>query len=154
MNRSKAIGTKAETAVVNAARPRGFPLADRHVLKGSLDECDVWLCPGVVVQVKGGAYAKDASENLIESWLNELEVQKKNARADVAFLVVQRRGISERNAHLWPAYIKHDDMLNLCGADGMRYGINRKVCVSYDDMLVICRLAGWGIPWGDLEGDE
>jgi hypothetical protein len=53
-NRSKNIGTAAETAVVKAARAYGFPGAERRALHGSTDLGDILLCPGVIVEVKAG----------------------------------------------------------------------------------------------------
>lgn len=50
-NKSKDIGTKAETAVVRAARTRGFPHADRITLSGPKDRTD-W-CPDLTITREG-----------------------------------------------------------------------------------------------------
>jgi len=103
-NRPKNIGTAAETAVVRAARAHGFGLADRLTLTGALDRGDIGLCPGVIVEVKGGQAAKTASDGQIEKWLAETERERINAGADVAILVTARAGIGSPNAHRWWAH--------------------------------------------------
>lgn len=120
MNKPKAIGTAAESAVVKAARRLGFPHAERVVLHGNLDQGDVRLTPGltagVVVEVKGGNAARDASDLQILSWLDETETERINARADVAFLVTQRRGVGPARAELWWAHMHVGRLLVLRGA--------------------------------------
>lgn len=107
-NRSKAVGTSAESAVVRAARAHGFPHAERVVLHGNLDQGDVRLTPGLtagcIVEVKGGQAAKTASDGQIEKWLAETERERVNAGADVAILVTARAGIGAPNAHRWWAH--------------------------------------------------
>ncbi len=108
MNRPKQIGTAAETAVVNTARTRGFPHAERVVLHGTNDQGDVHLtpglCPGVIIEVKGGDTARSASDKLIDTWLHETETERRHAGAAHAFLVTQRRGVGAPNAHHWWAW--------------------------------------------------
>lgn len=104
VNRPKAIGTAAETAVVRAARQLGFPQADRLTLTGNKDRGDVGLCPGVIIEVKGGEHARAATDLDIDRWLDETERERRHAFADVALLVVQRRGIGTPNAHRWWAW--------------------------------------------------
>lgn len=102
--RPKDIGTAAETAVVRAARCLGFPGADRLTLTGNKDRGDIGLCPGVILEVKGGEQARGASEVDIDRWLNETNTERRHAHADIALLVVQRRGVGAPNAHRWWAY--------------------------------------------------
>lgn len=152
MSKSKAIGTKAETAVVKAGRRLGFPFADRHVLKGALDEGDVWLCPGVIVEVKGGEMARAASDERINGWLAETERERINADAEIGFLVVQRRAVGEANAHRWWAITTTDVIARLLGAgkwqvverDGTKTTSSRPVRLLLEDMLHLLRGAGWG----------
>ena len=93
-NRSKDIGTKGETAVVNAATAAGIQ-AERRALKGSGDEGDVWLRHGrVVIEVKAGKTAAEASRNQIVAWW--LEAEREAARVtqcDMAVLVVKAKGL-------------------------------------------------------------
>ncbi len=85
MSKSKAIGTKAETALRNYLLSVGYgPLeAHRNVLTGSEDEGDVWVRDPeqglIVFEVKGGAAAKNASHEQMKKWFNEAEVERDNA---------------------------------------------------------------------------
>ncbi|MFD2792565.1 hypothetical protein ACFS27_03290 [Promicromonospora vindobonensis] len=116
-NKPKAIGTAAESAVVKAARRLGFPHAERVVLHGNLDQGDVRLTPGltagVVLEVKGGNAARDASDLQILSWLDETETERRNAHADVAILVTQRRGVGPARAEQWWAHMHVRQLLDL-----------------------------------------
>lgn len=105
MNRSKAKGTAVETAVTRFANSYGFPLAERRALSGSSDRGDVLLCPGVILECKGGAAAELASEALIRAWMDETEKERQNARADIGILVVKRRGVGHSRAHQWSAFV-------------------------------------------------
>lgn len=111
MSKAKQIGTRAETAVKNYLLSVGYtPLqAHRNVLKGSADEGDVWLREPnyglIVFEVKGGKAAKDASVNQIQKWWTETLTEKKNAKADYAFLVTQRAGVGYPRAGEWWIYI-------------------------------------------------
>lgn len=92
VNRSKNIGTSAETHVVRYLQANGFPNADRRALKGSLDVGDILVCPGLIVEVKAGAAAENASDGQLRLWCLETVREKANAKADSAFLVVKRAG--------------------------------------------------------------
>lgn len=121
VNKPKAIGTAAETAVVKHLLSCGFsPLeAHRNVLKGRYDEGDVWLRHPdhglYIFEVKGGAAAKTASENQIAKWLEEAEVESDHAAALSGFLVVQRAGVGHANAGRWHAYTRVGELLRLTG---------------------------------------
>lgn len=150
VNRPKSIGTAAETAVVRAARTRGFPNADRLTLTGALDRGDIGLCPGVIIEVKGGDKARDASDLLIETWLAETSREAANAGADVAFLVTQRRGVGTTNAHRWWSW------WYLSWLDDLRHerpsiGADTIVRMRLDDTLHLIRTAGYGQPHTDQE---
>ncbi|MFF2621284.1 hypothetical protein [Oerskovia jenensis] len=145
VNRPKNIGTAAETAVVRAARTRGFPNADRLTLTGSLDRGDIGLCPGVIIEVKGGDKARDASDLLIETWLAETNREAFNANADVAFLVTQRRGVGPTSAHRWWAWWRLnwlDDLRH----EHPSHGPDTVVRMRLDDALTLIRTAGYGQP--------
>ncbi len=118
MSKSKNIGTRAETAVKNHLLSAGYtPLeAHRNVLKGSLDEGDVWLrdIQGLMVfEVKGGDAAKKASYEQIKKWFQEAEKEKVNANASFGFLVTQRAGVGYPRAGEWWAYAKLGDLVKL-----------------------------------------
>ncbi len=147
MGRPKDIGTKAETAVVRAARTRGFPGADRLTLTGRHDRGDIALCPDVVVEVKGGNQARDASDLDIHHWLIDTETERHNARADIGFLVVQRRGVGPTNAHRWWAWWYLGDLETLRGLPNPRTtGDGVPVRIQLDDALYLLHHAGYGTP--------
>jgi Holliday junction resolvase-like predicted endonuclease len=118
MSKSKAIGTRAETAVRNYLLSAGYsPLAaHRNVLKGQDDEGDVWLREDrglIVFEVKGGKSAKDASYEQVKKWYAEAEKEKKNADAWLGFLVCQRPGVGYPRAGEWWAYATVGDLIGL-----------------------------------------
>ena len=110
-NKSGAIGTRTETAIVRYARANGFAGADemtrsqRLRLNGSHDQGDIGLCPGVMIQSKGGHMAEQASDAQIAAWLTETEAQRQVRGCPVAFLVTKRKGKGERNAGQWWAHL-------------------------------------------------
>jgi hypothetical protein len=139
VNRPKAIGTAAETAVVRALRVHGFPHAERRALTGSQDQGDITGCPGVVWEVKGGQAARDASDHQIAVWLAETEVERINANATVGVLVVQRAGVGPANAHRWWAVMRLDNWVAGRGTDApMR--------LLLADACELLRWAGYGEP--------
>jgi len=105
VNKPKAIGTRGETGVVTVARDLGFPQARRLALSGSLDVGDAILCPGVIVEVKAGKAAKQASLAQIDLWWLETETERLNHGATVALLVVQRAGYSPDRAAYWRCFV-------------------------------------------------
>ncbi|TKR27150.1 hypothetical protein FA014_01985 [Cellulomonas hominis] len=142
-NRPKDIGTRAETAVVRAARTRGFPGADRLTLTGAHDRGDIGLAPGVIVEVKGGAAAKDASDGMIASWLAETERERLHAGAAVAFLVTQRAGVGPANANRWWAWWRLGSLPDLAVAPLHDQLVIR---MQLADALQLLRGAGYGDP--------
>lgn len=133
-NRPKAIGTRGETAVTRYARDHGFPLADRRPLKGTLDEGDVLLTVGAIAEVKTGKTAQGASYNQKLAWLAETERERVNARADVAILVVQRKGFGVNRVDAWECWW-HE-----------LFPFPAPACVTLEHGLMRLRHAGWGDP--------
>lgn len=119
MSKSKAIGTRAETAVRNYLLSTGYSEleAHRNVLKGSDDEGDVWIRDPklglIVIEVKGGKAAKDASYEQCLRWFGEAEKEKKNASGSYGFLVTQRAGVGYPRAGDWWAYASLRDLFHL-----------------------------------------
>jgi hypothetical protein len=116
LSKAKNIGTRAETAVRNYLLSVGYdPLeAHRNVLKGSLDEGDVWLRESyglIIFELKGGKAAKDASYNQILKWFEEAKVEADNAKARMGFLVTQRAGVGYPRAGEWWAYADLADLV-------------------------------------------
>lgn len=146
MNRPRQIGTHAESAVVRTAVLRGFPYADRHALHGARDTGDVGLCPGVVVEVKGGEAARACSDLDVQNWLDQTARERDHANAAVAFLVVQRRGVGSRNAARWWAYWRLGWISDLSYIQAFGYARHVVVRMTLGDALDMLRAAGYGEP--------
>lgn len=86
VNRSKAKGTSAETAIVNALTAAGWPHAERRALHGNLDKGDIAGLPGVMIEAKA-----EASYD-IQGWLREVAAEKANAHADIGACWFKLRG--------------------------------------------------------------
>lgn len=86
MNRSKAKGTSAETAVVRFLRAIGFAQAERRTLNGILDRGDITGIPGVVIEVKNCARQE------LAAWVAEAERERDNDRASLGVVWHKRRG--------------------------------------------------------------
>lgn len=143
--RPRQIGTYAETAVTRAAQVRGFPYADRIALHGARDVGDVALCPGVIVEVKGGDAARRATDLDVLNWLAQTAVERDNANAAVAFLVVQRPHVGGPNAHRWWAWWRLSWVAEL--SYWQRFGpADVPVRMTLGDALDILRAAGYGDP--------
>ncbi|WP_433415076.1 hypothetical protein ACQP1V_36370 [Microtetraspora malaysiensis] len=153
-NKSKEIGTKAETAVVRHLRDHGFPGAERRALKGNLDEGDITGCIGVCWEVKGGDAAREASYLKIADWWREAEIERENADADVAVLVVQRRGYGLERAGDWWAYLDLATATFLATAgEGFlsEEAPNVLVRMRLADIVQALRWAGYGTPLLEVE---
>lgn len=145
VNRPKNIGTAGETAVVRAARTRGFPGADRLTLTGNQDRGDVGLAPGVIVEVKSGEAARRASDQKVAKWLLETETERKNAGADIALLVTARPGIGLPNAHRWFCHMWTSTFLTLIEADHLTVpNPHAPIRMTLDSALVLLRARGYG----------
>lgn len=143
-NKSKDLGTKAETATVRAAITRGFPLLERRQLKGAGDCGDLTGYPQIAWQVKGGHYAWDASDLDIERWLEAAEKQRDNAGASACLLIVQRKRVGYDNAHRWWAYMR----ASLMTGDPRH---NWPVRMLVEEALLWLRMAGYGEPLNALQ---
>jgi hypothetical protein len=93
VNRSKAKGTSAESAVVAYLRGEGFPHAERRALHGNLDRGDIAGIPGVAIEVKSCARAE------LAAWLDEAAAERANDGADLGVVWHKRRG--KGNAGAW-----------------------------------------------------
>lgn len=110
-NKSGAVGTWTETTIVRYSRANGFAGADemtkaqRLRLNGAQDQGDIGLCPGVMIESKGGHAAENASDNQITTWLVDTERERRARGADVAILVLKRKGKGAANAGQWWAFL-------------------------------------------------
>lgn len=142
VNKPKAIGTAAETAVVRVARDRGFPDAERLALAGAQDLGDVRLCPGVHLEVKGGHAAESASDAQVEAWLVETERELEHAGATVGALVTKRKAIGNGNADRWWAHVRSSWWDRMRGVEPG--GPDYPVRMTLSDLLCQLRASGYG----------
>jgi hypothetical protein len=145
-NRPRAIGTYAETAVTRTARSHGFPNADRYALHGARDVGDIGLCPGVILEVKGGHHAQHATDLDVQNWLDETARERDNAHAAVAFLVVQREHVGAPNAARWWAWWRLGWISDLSYIQAFGYAREVPVRMTLGDALAMLRAAGYGDP--------
>jgi hypothetical protein len=122
--RPRDIGTEAETAVTRFLQDCGLQ-ADRTGPHGANDIGDVQADPWrtIIFEVKAGKAAEQASANLIESWMQDTERERKNAGADIGILVVKKKGIGTKRAGQWDAYMRVGDLFGLVASDaeGRKY---------------------------------
>lgn len=86
MNPQKAKGDRAERDARDWYRQHGYPGAERTRAGYTRDAGDLHLSPGAIAQVK------DCKTARWSEWLEQLDEQQAEAGADVAWLVVKRRG--------------------------------------------------------------
>ena len=163
VNKSGAIGTATETAIVRHAHKNGFGGADemtkaqRLRLNGANDQGDIGLCPGVMVEAKGGHAAERASDAQIAAWLDETEAERINRGADVALLVLKRKGKGAASAGQWWAILPGWTYLYLAASAGKAgafmpaafprlYAALPAVRMTFDEALTLLRRAGYGDP--------
>lgn len=155
MTKSRARGTAAETGVARFFAENGFPHAERRRLRGNRDWGDLVVDPKIVVEVKGGDAAKNASLGDIGAWMAEAEVERVNADADYGLLVVQRRGISPARAGAWRAFLPSWAWASLLGAPESRCAASwGHVEVTLGHAVEQLRMAGLGQPQGAVAAVE
>lgn len=97
VNKSKAKGTAAETAVVKYLRDIwGLPLVERRALGGEKDRGDIAGIPGVVLEVK------DAEDKRLSRWRDETLAEVNNDGADLGALVVK---VFRKNVADWDCWV-------------------------------------------------
>lgn len=107
MSKSKAKGTAAETATVNALRRLGFPAAERRALAGGKDKGDITGTPGLAWEVKA------AKALTLSEWMRETAEETVNAAADYGILVVKLPALGAGRAHLWLTVMEWEDHVRL-----------------------------------------
>lgn len=115
MTKQKAVGTSAETALVNWLHLNGYPEARRIALAGRGDRGDVEICPGVVAEVKSrrpttsNAGVGQPGKAELLSWMHELAAECENGGYPHGWLIVKRTGTTKVNewwAYTWPHQIE------------------------------------------------
>lgn len=109
-NPNKAKGTAAEVAVCDYLRRAGYA-PERIALARHLDRGDVHYHGRsghlIVVSVKGGKMAEQASPEQVAKWVREVQDQAERAGADAihaAYVVTKRAGVGARRAEIWRAH--------------------------------------------------
>ena len=155
VNRSKARGTAAESAVVRWVRANGFPWAERLALAGAKDCGDISLVPGraCIIEVKShkSAATGQPGPRVLAKWLAETETERLNANADVGLLVVKRAGTT--NPGQWWTYLPTRDLLRLVGAPSPHNpGLDSWACMTLNSTLALLRAHGYGTPTEQQDG--
>lgn len=114
VNKSKAIGTKAESAVVKVLQPY-FPDAERLALAGQEDQGDIGHCGDFVFEIKSGKAAETAGDGLLSKWVQETERERQARGVAFGILVLKRAGVGPANAHRWWAYVLDRDFVEWAG---------------------------------------
>lgn len=114
VNRPKDIGTRAESAVVKQILPY-FPTAERLALKGEDDEGDIGHCGDFIFEVKGGKQTTQIGDGKLAKWMEEAEREAQNRGVHFGVLVTQRAGFGLPNARRWWAFVRIEDLAEICG---------------------------------------
>jgi Holliday junction resolvase len=107
VSKAKAKGTSAESALVKYLVEQGYPNAERRALSGSNDMGDVSGCIGLVWEVK------NHKTYSIPAWLDETQVEAKNANADFGILAIKPNKVGLGNVENWWAIMTIKDVVNL-----------------------------------------
>jgi hypothetical protein len=99
---SKNKGTMAETTVVRYLRSTYWPHAERRALAGGQDKGDITGTPGLAWEVKA------AKTICVPAWLRETEVERENAKADHATLVIKPVGVGGTRVGEWYALMDRE----------------------------------------------
>ena len=107
VNKPKAKGTAAESAVVAYLQTVGFKYAERLALSGSQDRGDITGVPGIVFEVKA------CQEYSFNAWLGEARAERDNANADFGIVVAKPRMVGTTKTGQWYALMHAYDYLAL-----------------------------------------
>lgn len=89
MSASKSKGTAAETAIVRFLIEHGFPYAERRCTSGANDRGDIGGIVGWVIEVK------NCSKMALAAWIDEAELEARNANAFSHAVWHKRRGTTD-----------------------------------------------------------
>lgn len=85
MSRSRAAGTRWESAIVAYLQARGWPHAERRAMRGAKDRGDVAGIVGIVIEAKAAARVE------LAAWLDEATTEAAHAD-DKGVVWTKRRG--------------------------------------------------------------
>jgi hypothetical protein len=150
--RPKDLGTDAERAVVRFLQANGWPHAERRALRGTSDAGDVTGTPGVCWEVK--SRGRPVSDAQIARWLEETDIERRNAGADVGLLVVRRPGFGPANAGAWWAVLTAYGFAYLTSVESIHAAVffvqDAPVRLLLADAVTLLRSAGYGDPLEDI----
>lgn len=107
MSKAKAKGTAAESAVVTYLAGHGFPHAERRALAGVNDLGDITGIPALVMEVKNQRTYK------FPAWIEETEIERVNADADIGVLIVKPVGVGATRVGDWWGVLPLSSMIAL-----------------------------------------
>lgn len=109
VNPQKRKGDQAERAVMAALHKLGFPWTEKTRAGYARDAGDLHLVPGPAAI----AQVKNVRTPRWSEWLEGLDAQIEEAKADVGFLVWKRVGIGDARANEWLAVMTLEHMAML-----------------------------------------
>jgi len=98
-NKSKAKGTRAESAIVRYLNEHGIK-AERRALHGSADIGDILVGDDLIIEVKAGQQTAAPSRTQMIEWLNQTIVEGENCGLPSVLCVVRYRRKLE-DAEIW-----------------------------------------------------
>lgn len=148
MTRSKAIGTRDETAVVKWLHAKGFDKARRYAPQGQNDKGDVEVCEGFILEVKhrnprnSNSSLGQPGEKELLGWLWELDAEMNNYYQETEVpvfgaLVVKRKGTTSPGN--WWAYVFTRDVVDIHYLARTEVGPMSWLCTTADQMLAVAR---------------
>lgn len=138
-------GTFNETASAKWLRANGFPMADRKVRRGSRDEGDLDLSPGLIAEVKAYRLPTGTpTAGQLDDWMAQAAAEKAHAGAAYCPLIVKRPGTTDVGR--WFAYLPSADFALLTGAFLPREVDDVPVMLPVSAMAMVFRSAGYGNP--------
>lgn len=152
VNRSKAIGTSGETAVVRWLQNNGFPQAERRALAGTQDLGDVVGTPGVCWEIKAGKAAEASTDGALLCWQQQTLAETAHSDSDLGVLVTKRKAVGSRNAGSWWAWLRASDVayLRAGGLDGDQAEPDGApdpwVRLTLEEAALLLRHGGYGSP--------
>jgi hypothetical protein len=88
-------GAIAESAFVTHLNITGFPTAERRVTSGANDKGDIGGIPDLTFEIK------NQKKYSIGAWLKEADIEKRNAGAEFAPLIVKPVGVGINRVEDW-----------------------------------------------------
>jgi hypothetical protein len=147
VNRSKSIGTSAESELVRWLHGHGFGSSERVALHGKDDQGDVWTRTQrgrIVWEVKAGAQVTGAYTSDTKKWVAEAVKECENSRSAIGVLVTRTHGV--KGDAKWLTYTHAKYWASL------KFGLPSKLYVDWSDYSIMFPLtyfvdllnaAGW-----------